>query len=80
MFTIQEAKKALSDKYPELTPISAVEYDSRFVFDVRPKGKANVGRALNSTLEVDKVTGEIATFMPKRIPIDEYRRGVKVLL
>lgn len=77
MIDLQKAKAIMTAGFPDLTPIGCVEYDSLFVFDMRPKGQATIQNVIDSLVSINKTTGEISDFKPFMLDGDEYDRGIK---
>jgi hypothetical protein len=74
---LQKAKAIMTAGFPGLTPVSCVEYDSVFVFDMRPKGQATLSNVIDSLVSINKTTGVISDFKPFMLSGDEYNRGIK---
>ena len=77
--TIKQAFALVSIKYPKLVAIRCVEFDSCFVFQmVPPKYKNTPDIVYDCLNSVDKKTGEVRTFQPFHIPVEEYRNGKEI--
>lgn len=74
----KEAYSILTKKYPGVKVVDCYEYDSVFSFLITPGKSRSQARVLDASLCVDKKSGVVRTFKPFDIPIDEYRRGVKI--
>lgn len=78
--TFETAKKIIISAFPDLTPIECVEYESRFVFNMRPKGKAMIPDMIDSLIGITKTDGEIRDFKPFYISDEEYAKGRSINL
>lgn len=77
---LQEAIQLFKAKFPDRKIISGYEYDSLFVFSVVSKETSVENEEFfDCQSSVNKKTGEILTFQPWNISIDEYRRGKKIM-
>lgn len=78
--TVEEARTIFKNKYPNKDIVSCYEYDSLYVFNTKPKNiTSNNGILLDQSFAVDKKSPIVSTFQPFNIPIDEYRRGKRIL-
>lgn len=76
--TANEAYKNLIRKWPEFSATSCVEYSGIFVFNVVPIGyekDKRYSKRMNSTIFVDKKTGEVGVFQPFNITVEDYKSG-----
>lgn len=81
--TASEAYNKFISENDNLVVLSCYEYDSCFVFEAVPSNRANTDAqhmVFDSQIAVNKTSGEIAVFKPFDVPIDEYKRGKKILI
>lgn len=74
------AYEIVCKKYKGHKIIRCFEYDTIFSFQIVPKDldESEYGMHLNGLVSVDKKTGDIKTFNPMQIPIEEYRNGREI--
>lgn len=79
--TVPEARKIFVRKFPQLKIVSGVEYASIYVFNaIRKDQKLGTGMhtQFDTLYSVDKKSGEIMSFNPLHMPIEEYKQGKKL--
>lgn len=79
--TAKQAYMLIKTKHPGLKIGKCHEYDSVFVFHLKPdmlRLSKNPTHMLDGLMSVNKKTGEIRDFKPFHIPIEEYKRGKEV--
>ena len=79
--TATQAYSILTIKNPGVQTGKCYEFDSVFVFELKPamlRLSKNPGVMLDGSICVNKKTGMVRDFKPFHIPADEYRRGVLI--
>ena len=79
--TLKDAYKTALAKFPDHEIVSGYVYESRFVFDIWPKGFKPTDLASappDSQISVDKKTGEAIVFQPFHMSIEEYKKGLRI--
>lgn len=77
---LQEAINIFRKSRPNKKIINAYEFDSVFMFYAVNKNTEVVGDIFfDSQISVNKSNGKVQTFQPWDIPIEEYKRGKKVI-
>lgn len=79
--TAKEAYKKLIGRYSAISVARCYEYDSMFVFEMRPammRLYKNARPMIDALVSVNKATNEIRDFKPFYISSDEYKRGKEV--
>ena len=85
MMTLKEACNIFrsNEKCKNLSILSCYEYDSCFVFQAVSENyvkSKDADKVFDSLYSVNKKDGDIVSFRPFHISVDEYRRGKKVKL
>lgn len=78
---VKEAYAILKKNAPELDSNECYEYESLFVFNVhsiRTKNVKKIQPRMGNLISVDKKRGNLRTFNPFDIPIEEYLKGKKI--
>lgn len=78
MITAKEAYSLLKNKFKASEPSKCVEYNDIYVFVLEPTANFLKGKMLDNLLSVNKHTGDIRTFKPFDIPIEEYKNSKEI--
>lgn len=80
--TVKEAYVKVTSTVKNMVVESCYEYDTLFVFNMTPPNyrpsKPN-DILMDSSYFVNKKTGKVGVFQPFQIPLEEYKRGKKVM-
>lgn len=79
--TAKEACGILLDEMDGYKPISCMEYETLFVFQIVPesyKPKKEGETLLDGLFSVNKATHRVKSFKPFDLPIAEYRAGKRI--
>lgn len=79
--TAKQAYTLLTNKRPAVKVGKLIEYDSLFVFHLRPDMLSLSKKhspMLDSLISINKTTGEIRDFKPFYISVEEYRSGKEI--
>ena len=77
----KQAYAIIKSKRPGVNVGKCHEYDSIFVFHLKPdmlRLSKNSAPMIDGLICVNKTTGEVRDFKPFYIPIEEYKRGKEV--
>lgn len=75
----KEAYKILKKSYPEAKPKVVTEYDSCWVFDSLNGIDEDIfSVAFDTSISVNKTSGEVTTFQPFYISKEEYAKGKRM--